>query len=294
MQKCVIAALIYAIALATSALAHEDHNKPIGSAIKDVPIFDAHIHYKKPAWLPYPPAAVISLMDKSGVAMGLVSSTPDQGTIQLWHHAPNRIIPELRPYRDRYGPYNWTKAPDVMAYFKGRLEKHKHKGLGEFHLHTLDPADEPLLRKIVALAKSRNIPLHVHSGAAPVELLFRLDPTITIIWAHAGMSEPAEVVEKMMAKYPKLYADTSYRERDILSGEAIDPAWRKVLTRFADRFMIGTDTWVNGQWDRYEELVALNRKWLSFFPRAVAEKIAYKNAEKLFGRKITRDLIGKK
>jgi hypothetical protein len=64
-----------------------------------LPIFDAHIHYKQPAWDQYPVSSIIELMDENGVAMGLVSSTPDQGTIMLWEYAPNRIVPELRPYQ---------------------------------------------------------------------------------------------------------------------------------------------------------------------------------------------------
>ena len=114
-----------------------------------------------------------------------------------------------------------------------------------------------------------------------------------MIWAHAGMSEPADLVGEMLDTYPTLYADTSYREHDILGGEGgLDPAWRKVILRHSDRLMVGTDTWVNSQWDDYAGLVALNRSWLARLPREVAEKIAYKNAEKLFGRRVSRDLIG--
>jgi predicted TIM-barrel fold metal-dependent hydrolase len=126
-------------------------------------------------------------------------------------------------------------------------------------------------------------------------MLFRLKTSLTIIWAHAGMSEPADVVEAMMARYARLFADTSFRERDILSSDdTIDPAWRKVIERFPERFMVGTDTWINSQWDAYGELIATNRQWLSKFPRRIAEQIAYRNAEKLFARKVTRKLIGKR
>ena len=58
--------------------------------------------------------------------------------------------------------------------------------------------------------------------------------------------------------------------------------------------MVGTDTWINSQWDDYEGLIALNRAGLSKLPRAIAEQIAYKNAAKLFKRKISRGLIGKR
>ena len=56
--------------------------------------------------------------------------------------------------------------------------------------------------------------------------------------------------------------------------------------------MIGSDTWVNGQWDDYDAIMQSNRQWLSLLPRAVAEKIAYKNAERYFGREISMDQIG--
>lgn len=266
----------------------------IGPAIKDIPIFDAHVHYKEPAWEPYPVKTVIELMDKTGVAMALVSSTPDEGTIKLWEYAPRRIVPELRPYHGDAGSSNWTKSAGMLDYIKGRLATYPHKGIGEFHIHNLDPNDRPLLAEIARMAKVRNIIVHIHSGADPVRLFYELEPGLTIIWAHAGMSEPPEVVGPMLDKYATLYADTSFRENDIFDGSDIDPAWRAIIDRHSDRLMVGTDTWVNSQWDSYEELIALNRAWLSKLPRPVAERIAYKNAAKLFKRKISRELLGKR
>lgn len=275
-----LAALLF---LAQPGLADDAHT-PIGDAIADVPIFDAHMHYKEPAWGPYPPQTVIELMDRSGVAMALVSSTPDEGTIRLFEYAPDRIVPELRPYHGDAGSGNWTKSPGMLEYLKDRLERYPHEGLGEFHVHNLDPDDRPLLAQVAALAVERDIPVHIHSGAAPVELFYELEPAVTVIWAHAGMSEPPDVVDTMLGRYPTLYADTSFREGDILRNWEI---WKPVITRHADRLMVGTDTWVNGQWANYEALIATNRRWLSKLPRATAEKIAFRNAQTLFGRQIS-------
>lgn len=281
------------IMFSASIVRADSGQETIGEAIKDVPIFDAHIHYKEPAWGPYPVKSVIELMDRNGVAMGLVSSTPDEGTIMLWEYAPNRIVPELRPYHGSAGSSNWTKAPGMEEYLEERLAKYPHEGIGEFHIHNLDPTDRPLLMKVTQMAKTRSIPIHIHSDADPVHLLYELEPDLTIIWAHAGMSEPADVVEEMLETYPTLYADTSYRERDILaSSDRIDPDWMRVITRFSNRLMVGTDTWVNGQWDNYSELIALNRQWLSLLPRETAEQIAYKTAEKLFNRKVSMQQLG--
>ena len=287
--------LVLLATMTLPSLAHE-HAKPIGDAIKDVPLFDAHVHYKEPAWGPYPVESVVALMDQNGIAMALVSSTPDEGTIKLWEFAPNRIVPELRPYHGGAGSSNWAKADGMADYLRGRLAKYPHQGIGEFHIHNLDTSDEPLFREVIAMAKARDILLHVHSGAGPIRWLHSLDPEVKMIWAHAGLGEPATKVHALMAEIPGLYADTSLRESAILGyGDAdLDPEWKKVIFDLQDRLMVGSDTWINAQWDRYTGIMSSNRAWLSKLPRDVAEKIAYKNAEKLFGRKVSMDLIGTK
>lgn len=278
--------------LAVSAWAQDDKT-PIGDAVADLPIFDAHIHYKKPAWGPYPVESIIELMDKNGVAMGLVSSTPDEGTIMLWEHAPNRIVPELRPYHGDAGSSNWAKSPGMDTYLARRLDTYPHEGIGEFHIHSLDRSDEPLFRKVIAMAMERDIYLHVHSGPEPIRWLYSLDPKVKIIWAHAGLGEPAEVVFDVMRDHPDLLADTSLRESAILGfNETLDPVWEKIIMSYHDRLMVGSDTWVNGQWDRYDNIIASNRRWLAKLPRPIAENIAYKNAERIFGRTISMDQIG--
>ncbi|MBO6784451.1 MAG: amidohydrolase, partial [Alphaproteobacteria bacterium] len=64
MRLTILTAAVFAIATA-HALAHDD--EPIGDGIRDVPLFDAHMHYKEPAWGPYPVKSVIELMDRNGV-----------------------------------------------------------------------------------------------------------------------------------------------------------------------------------------------------------------------------------
>jgi len=264
----------------------------IGNRVAELPIFDAHMHYNERAWDSVPPKAVLKLMDDSGVAMALVSSTPDEGTLTLWNFAPSRIVPELRPYHGEVNSTNWIRLPDMFEYLAERLAIHPYQGVGEIHLHEVSTEDETLLRQIAAMAKERDLLIHVHSGKAPIEILYGMEPKLRIIWAHAGMVEPAKVVEAMMARYDTLSADTSYRESDIMNGDgSIDADWRRVIERFPDRFMIGSDTWTNSQWAEYRDLIRTNRKWLSQFSRPVAESIAYKNAERLFGRKASDDIF---
>ncbi len=285
---------VFSALQATQTRAHDDQ-EPIGEAVAELPIFDAHIHYKEPAWGPYPVESVIELMDRNGVAMGLVSSTPDEGTIMLWEYAPNRIVPELRPYHGNAGSSNWTELPEMASYLESRLEKYPHEGIGEFHIRNRGMWDEALFRTVIQMAKERDIYLHVHSGTEPIRWLYELDPDVKIIWAHAGLGEPASAVYELMSEFPDLLADTSLREYAILGpGDTLDPEWEKIIMEFQDRLMVGSDTWVNSQWDDYDAIIASNRLWLSRLPRTVAEKIAYKNAERAFGQDVSSNLIGKR
>ena len=184
-------ARVIAVTTLIAMFSYSSSADEIGPAIRDVPIFDVHMHYREAAWQPYPIKTVLDLMDRAGVAMALVSSIPDEGTIKLWQYAPRRIVPELRPYHGDAGSSNWTKAAGMLGYIRGRLAKYPHEGIGEFHVHVLDPNDRPLLAEIARMAKARNIIIHVHSGAAPVRLFYELEPELTILWAHAIASPEA-------------------------------------------------------------------------------------------------------
>lgn len=282
-------------ALVTSGARADGSHEPIGEAAWNLPIFDAHVHYKEPAWGAFPVERIISLMDQNGVAMGLVSSTPDDGTVQLWEFAPNRIVPEVRPYHGSSGSSNWTETPGIAGYIEERLETYPHEGIGEFHIRSRAMWNEDLFRDIIEMAKDRDLYLHVHAGTDPIRWLYEVDPEVKIIWAHAGLGEPASAVYSFLAEFPNLLADTSLRQHNMLGfSDELDPEWRKIIFDFQDRLMLGSDTWVNSQWDRYNSIIDSNRAVLAKLPRDVAEKLAYKNAERYFNRSISLDLIGTK
>ena len=282
------------LCLGLPALA-QDERPAIGKAAWDLPIFDAHMHYNDDAWDGVSADLVLRMMDKAGVAMALVSSTPDPGTIRLFEHAPNRIVPELRPYHSGVGRTIWLATPSVLEYLARRLDTYPHRGIGEFHTFGFGDEGLPVLHGVADLAQKRGLHLHVHADHKVVDALYAHAPGLTIVWAHAGMVDPPDVVSATLAKYPNLYADLSYREREILTENgAMNEDWRAVLMKHSSRFMVASDTWSNPQWARYDELIETNRRMLALLPRAEAEAIAFKNAERLFGQRISRDLIGQR
>ncbi|MDH3739094.1 MAG: amidohydrolase [Alphaproteobacteria bacterium] len=256
---------------------------PAHAAEDRLPIFDTHVHYSKEAWIAYGPEAVFEKLDAAGVDWALVSSTPDDGTVALHRHDNRRVVPELRPYHADLHAGNWYRSPEIIPYLEERLKNGIYRGIGEFHLHTTENARTPTMRRVAALAVANDIPLHVHSGAGPVAALFEIEPKLKILWAHAGMVEPADVVADLLDQYENLTAEVSFRAHDIAPGGQLSPAWRDLFNRHANRFMIGTDTYINDRWDAYGSLVAEHRNWLEQLPPKTATAIAHGNAARVFG-----------
>jgi hypothetical protein len=249
-------------------------------AAAELPIFDAHIHYSHDAVLALPPKEAVAILRKAGLKRALVSSSDDAGTQKLMAEAPDLVIPELRPYRTRGDVGTWVKDDAVLRYVEELLRKNKYVAIGEFHLFGAD-ADLPIPRRIVQLAKQYGLLLHAHSDVDAIERIFQQDPGARVLWAHSGFEQPAKVRE-MLRNHKNLWADLAFRS-DQGSGGKVTPEWREVFLEFPDRFMVGTDTFVPERWHYVPEHAAFSRGWLSDLPADVAERIAWKNGETLFG-----------
>jgi Amidohydrolase len=255
--------------------------RTVSATAADAPLADAHIHYSAPDWSVYSPDQVVVILDKAGITRALVSSTPDDGTLKLYDRDPKRVVPMLRPYRTRDDMSSWWRDPSIIPYLEQRLTRGVHKGIGEFHLHGSNNRN-PVLKRITEIAVQRDLYLQAHSDDAAVIELFAIEPRSKIIWAHAGMSSGAAAVGALMDKQPNLWADLSYRYGDVAPGGTLDPAWRALLIRHADRFMLGSDTWTTSRWEQVVGMAADARRFLQQLPPDVAEKIASKNFERLF------------
>ena len=248
---------------------------------EDLPIFDTHIHYSQDGWARYSPEEALAILDRAGVRRALVSSTPDDGTLMLYRLAPDRIVPILRPYRTRADMSTWTRDPSVPEYVEERLAWGYYRGIGEFHL-SAGEATELVPRRFADLAAERGLFLHAHADAVAVRELLQLRPDIKVLWAHAWLGAGPATVSGLMDLHPNLWVELALRT-DVAPGGRLDPEWTALFERHADRVMVGTDTWVTPQWTRLPELMAGVRAWLGQLRPDVAEKIAYRNAERLFG-----------
>ena len=259
----------------------------VGSRVQassDLPLFDAHIHYSHDAWDLVPPQQAVEILRKAGLRGAFVSSSNDQGTQMLVALAPDLIVPALRPYRTRGEISTWARDDSVLRYLEERLAKFRYVGIGEFHLYG-DEADLPVPKRMVALAREHGLVLHAHSDVAAVDKLFKQWPEAKVLWAHSGFDRP-EAVRDVLRRHPRLWCDLAFRGDQATAGK-VDAAWGEAFTEFPDRFMIGTDTFTPERWHYIAAHARYSREWLADLPSAVAQGIAWRNAETLL-KSLTR------
>jgi predicted TIM-barrel fold metal-dependent hydrolase len=252
-----------------------------------LPIFDAHLHYNDDARTVYPLVEVQKRFREAGVTTILATSRPNDGTRALLDAATAdgarwpRVVPFIRPYRRHADRSTWFNDASIYALIEEELARPvRWRGIGEFHVFGND-ADTPWVRRIARLALARGLWLHAHCDEAALVHLLAHAPGVSIIWAHSGFGTPPDRIAELMERHPNLVGELSYRYDVTVDGK-LEPAWRALFTRFPDRFVVGSDTWVNERWSRYGEIIDWYRGWLGQLPEDVAAQIAHGNGERLF------------
>jgi len=105
-----------------------------------------------------------------------------------------------------------------------------------------------------------------------------------LIWAHTGIGgTPVSRVDELMARFPRLMGELSYRPGLTCDDGQLCPDWRALILKHPDRFLIGSDTWINQRWLYYDGLMQGYRTWLGGLPPEVARAVGWDNGARLFG-----------
>lgn len=267
------------------------------------PLFDTHLHYNEEAWNgregPHPPADVLARMQRNGVRAIIANSRPNEGTRSLAQLPQTRqagvtVVPFVRLYRNRADYSNWFRDDTIYEMVQSELARGTaagpYRGIGEFHLYDSNNAKGPVARKLMALAEEKELAVLAHVDDPAIDLLMANTPSqgakLRLIWAHTGIGgAPVARVDALMARYPGLHGELSYRPGLTCEGGKLCPEWRQLILKYPKRFLVGSDTWVNGRWQSYDDLMKGYRTWLGDLPPDVARGIAWDNAASLFGLK---------
>lgn len=188
-----------------------------------------------------------------------------------------------------------------LLYTHGDKKSGKQYSKGERYVDPSKPGTTKLLQAIAPL----NIPFMAHWEAYAPErdfpkfhALYSAWPDQTFLLPHMGFAS-ADQVDEFMSQHPNLYVLTSKKERfmgnfsdpekrDMIGEAMLDngilrPEWKDLLIKHQDRILFATDPHMKKLWMKYGEVVDAQRLVLGQLPREVAEKIAYRNAERLYG-----------
>jgi amidohydrolase family protein len=254
-------------------------------AQQQIEIFDAHLHYNQEPRPFYSLDQVREVFRRNGITGIVATSRPNKGTHELvdakWPEL--RVVPFIRPYRVRNDIQTWFNDPTIYELVKEEYARGYYRGIGEFHIYGKSAQSE-WVKKLVDFAVDRNLYLHAHCDEEALLILFRHNPKAKIIWAHTGFSVAPERVAQLLEEHRDgLWGELSYRG-GITGGDGkLTSDWRNLFARYSDRFLLGSDTWINERWFGYDTIFREYRGWLAQLPVDQAQRIASGNALRLFG-----------
>eukprot|EP00659_Diplonema_papillatum_P017897 gene17897-27563_t len=226
--------------------------------------------------------------------------------------AVNKLSPEQRqrfhPFLSGFNPNDKNAASHIQRMLD--LNPGLWQGIGEVFtrhddLTALTSGDTPranneAMTRIYHLAAENDLPVMVHSNItskreknplylAEMEEPLRNHPHTRFIWAHAGSSMEIHrhqtqmdfllpTLARMLEAYPNLYVDLSW---SVLTPYLLDeagkarPEWVKLVERFPDRFMLGSD--VVGRFNKLGKEMRSFDPFLDALPEDVARKVARDN-----------------
>jgi hypothetical protein len=275
----------------------------------DGPLFDAHMHYNTEAWDgstgPHPPTDVLARFARNGVKAVLANSRPNDGTrvlasargpladAQLRSAAEGlTVVPFIRLYRNRADYTNWFRDESiytmVQTEFARGTASGPYRGIGEFHLYESANANGLVAARLMRFAARNELAVLAHVDDVAIDLLMAHVPQggndLRLIWAHTGIGGAStQRVDALLQRYPRLMGELSYRPGLTCADGQLCPEWRALMLKYPQRFLIGSDTWVNQRWSSYDALMQGYRTWLGGLPPNVARQIAWDNGAAVFG-----------
>lgn len=226
--------------------------------------------------------------------------------------AVNKLTPEQRqhfhPFLSGFNPNDKNSDAHIQRMLD--LNPGLWQGIGEVFtrhddLTAITAGDTPranneAMTRIYHLAAENDLPVMLHSNItskrernplylAEVEEPLRNHPHTRFIWAHAGTSKEIHrhqvqmdfllpTLSRLLEAYPNLYVDLSW---SMLTPYLLDdagqprPEWVKLVERFPERFMLGSD--VVGRFNKLGKEMRRFDPFLDALPEDVAQKVARDN-----------------
>lgn len=274
-----------------------------------IPIIDAHSQVDHTVDL----AKVIRLMDKGGISRVILSARGRLKPRQLIEFAarnPGRVTAAVRTKGKIYVEndpryYQLLRKQLAMPEFGAMAEVILwHAKKGNKAPQWVVPIAAAQVQAPLNAALERGWPFlaHIEFAAAgsdriaymaDLEKMLNDYPAHPIGLIHMGQLPPREV-RRLIEKHANVFFLTSHANTIVVSksrqpwinmfdGRKLKPAWKDLIVRYPDRFVMAYDNVFAEHWGRYYlKQIALWRKALADLPHDVAHAVAHGNAERLW------------
>lgn len=274
-------------------------------------VFDMHMHYKWSQKEVTSPEQAVRYLSEQNISHAVVIGKPAKNALLLKKLAPEKVIAIFSPYKDSQDWYRWQRNEKVLSEAREALESGEYQGVGELHIigggfaRRLESAT--VLNGLMKMVHEFDVPIMIHTEFSLPNYMLAIcerHPKSKIIWAHAGAILKPEHVDEVMSKCPNVWSGMAARDpwryvnnQHTDAAGNILPEWKALMIKYADRFLVGSDTvWPVEQldgwsepdtgWEQLGRFWGFHRSWLAQLPEDVALKIRQDNALLLF--KITK------
>lgn len=309
--------LLISLVIISSAYADDLHCTEAVSSEYDGPIFDAMAQIESGKF-----GTVIAALNESGVyRMALFARlhrkrNGESTVLALKKEAPLKIIMGTpKPFDQRgdlseyFVEQTSSHLSDKRYQFVGEiLFAHADKSHGEQTAtgeRYVAPSGVNVIKLLTDL-ENYNIPVMIHWEVydwnrdwPEFNALYSRFSKILFIWPHAGFAS-ADQVNTVLSSHTNVMITLSKKEKDqqalsseekeeMLGGSIVDscgillPEWRKLIEMYPDRFMFATDAHKDYRWFKYTKIVKQWRGILGQLPDPIAQSLAWRNAERVYG-----------
>jgi predicted TIM-barrel fold metal-dependent hydrolase len=256
------------------------------------PIVDAHSHVPNATAIDAYVAAMKRHQVRKVVLLGVGGVQKDDAA---WIAAAAARYPDLvvvgQPVPD-------PTSPQAASRLDAALAKRRPGAVGEVHVRQVSrkidrsPAG-PAFVKLLEVAGRQKLPVVIHQeldvgATTALEAALTAVPSATIVLAHAGSATPA-ALDGLLARHANLMVDLSgmhFQRTPALATEQgpLDPAWKALIDKRADRFLIGIDVWAPRLFEpkMLDRLMTWTRRVLGELSPEAAARVAHRNAAALF------------
>jgi predicted TIM-barrel fold metal-dependent hydrolase len=256
------------------------------------PLIDAHSHLHGGDAI----EPLVAAMDRHRIARVALLGV---GGVQK--EDPAWIARAVERYPDRVvavAPVPDPLRSDAARRLEMDLASGRYRGAGEVHVHQASrrirrAIDTPPFRALLDVCAGHGVPFIIHDElgdglVAELEGALAQNPKATIVLAHGGSAEPA-VLAGLLSRHENLHVDLSgmhFLRTPALATEPgpLGAGWRDLLAERADRFLAGIDLWAPALFTpaMLDRLMGWTRRILGELPPAAAERIAHRNAVRLY------------